>query len=346
MDEKIEAIGEFGLIERITALLAVEAPAGSAVSMGIGDDAAIWTPRAGAAVVVTTDALIEGIHFRLDLMSWADVGHRALAANLSDLASMAARPGVAVVTLGLRPGLLIDEVLDLYRGLARLAARHDCSIVGGDIVAAPTAIALSVTALGEQEVDAHGAGISFRRDAAQPGDLLAVTGPLGLSAAGLRLLLADPVAADADPAVAPLLAAYRRPEPRLAAAAALLAAGVRAGMDLSDGLAGDLPKLCARSGVSAVVDQAALPAPDLVRARFPAAWLDLALRGGEDFELLVALPPTRLAVAQQALVAASCPPLIVIGTVEPPGPTPLWLRTPDGRRVPLAPGAFDHFHAG
>jgi thiamine-monophosphate kinase len=346
MGERIEAIGEFGLIERIAALLAAAAPAGPAVPLGIGDDAAIWTPRAGASVVVTTDALIEGIHFRLDLMSWADIGHRALAANLSDLASMAARPGVAVITLGLRPGLLVEDVLDLYRGLARLAARHGCPVVGGDIVAAPTAIALSVTALGEQAVDERGEAVAFRRDAARPGDLLAVTGPLGQSAAGLRLLLADPTAADADPDVAPLLAAYRRPEPRLAAAAALLAAGVRAGMDLSDGLAGDLPKLCARSGVSAVIDQAALPAPALVRDRFPATWLDLALRGGEDFELLVALPPDRLAVAQQALAAAGCPPLTVIGAVEPPGPTPLWLRAPNGHRTPLAPGAFDHFHAG
>jgi thiamine-monophosphate kinase len=344
VSRRIDEIGEFGLIDRIAALLAAEAPAGPAVQLGIGDDAAIWTPRPGHAVVISTDALIEGVHFRLDLMSWADVGHRALAANLSDLASMAARPGAAVVTLGLRPDLLVEDILDFYRGMARLGVRYACPIVGGDIVAAPAAIAISVTVFGEQARGEDGAGRSLRRDAARPGDLLAVTGPLGLSAAGLRLLLADPAAAARDPDAAPLLAAYRRPEPRVATATALLAAGVHAGMDLSDGLAGDLPKICARSGVSAVVDLAALPVPAAVRERFPDAWLDLALRGGEDFELLVAAPPARLAAAGAALAAAGLPPLTVIGAIEPAGPIPLWLRHPDGRREPLAPGAFDHFH--
>jgi thiamine-monophosphate kinase len=256
---------------------------------------------------------------------------------------MAARPGAAVVTLGLRPGLLVDDVLDLYRGMAGLARRCGCPIVGGDIVASPTAITIGVTVLGEQATDASGAGVSLRRDGARPGDLLAVTGPLGLSAAGLRLLLAGPAAAERDPAAAPLLAAYRRPEPRLAAAEALLAAGVRAGMDLSDGLAGDLPKLCARSGVGAVVDLATLPVPAAVREFFPADWPELALRGGEDFELLVAVSPDRLPAAHAALASRALPPLTIIGAVEPPGPIPLWLRHPDGRREPLAPGAFDHF---
>jgi thiamine-monophosphate kinase len=344
--ERIDDVGEFALIDRIAALLATEAPAGPAVRLGIGDDAAIWAPRPGHAVVITADTLVENIHFRLDLMTWEDIGHRALAANLSDLASMAAAPGGAVVTLGLRPGLLVDDILAFYRGMARLAARHGCPIIGGDVVASPTAITITVTVFGEQRIDAAGAGQSLRRDTARPGDLLAVTGPLGLAAAGLRLLLADPVGADRDAPASPLLAAYRRPEPRVVAGAALLAAGVLAGMDLSDGLAGDLPKLCARSQVSAVVAAASLPVPEIVRARFPDAWLDLALRGGEDFELLVTLPPALLDAANSALTARSEPPLTIIGSIEPPGAVPLWLAHPDGRREPLQPGAYDHFGRG
>ena len=339
----IEELGEFALIDRIAALLAASAPAGAGIQLGIGDDAAVWTPRSGHGIVITTDTLVEVIHFRLDIMTWADIGHRALAVNLSDLAAMGARPGAAVVTLGLRPGLLVEEILAFYRGMARLAARHDCPVIGGDIVASPTAVTITVTAFGEAAPEAAGRPVSLRRDAARPGDLLAVTGPLGLSAAGLRLLLQEPRTTEEPLAVAPLLAAYRRPEPRTVEGEALVAAGVRAGMDLSDGLAGDLPKICARSGVSAVVDAAALPVPPAVTARFPDTWLDLALRGGEDFELLVALPPALLDAANAALAARARPPLTVIGQVEPAGAAPLWLRQPDGRRVPLAPGAYDHF---
>jgi thiamine-monophosphate kinase len=250
------------------------------------------------------------------------------------------------VTLGLRPGLLVDDILAFYRGMARLAARHQCAIIGGDIVASPTAITITITAFGEQRAGPSGRGQSLQRDAARPGDVLAVTGPLGLSAAGLRLLLSDPAGAERDLATRPLVAAYRRPEPRLPASAALLAAGVRAGMDLSDGLAGDLPKICSRSGVSALIDLKALPVPEIVRTRFPADWPDLALRGGEDFELLVTVAPRLLAPANAALVARGLPPLIVIGHIEARNEALLWLAYPDGRREPLSPGAYDHFGRG
>ena len=338
----MDEIGEFGLIERIAALLDQAAPAGDHVALGIGDDAAIWNLGVGAGVVVTTDTLVEEIHFRLDIMSWEDLGHRSLAVNLSDLAAMGALARVAVVTLGLRGDEQVEDVLAFYRGMARLAARHGVAIIGGDIVAAPRAITINVTALGEQATDNDGAGISLRRDAARPGDLLAVTGPLGGSAAGLALLLASG-GDQTDPLASNLLRAYRRPEPRLAEAATIIAAGVRSGMDLSDGLGGDLPKICARSSVSATVEVARLPVPLAVRQRFPDRWLEMALRGGEDFELLIAAPADRLATADKALVDRGLAPLVVIGRVEPPGDQTLWLLHPDGRREPLRPGAFDHF---
>lgn len=352
--ERLDQIGEFALIDRLAALLEDLAPPGPRVQLAIGDDAALWTPRVGSTLAISTDTLVERIHFRLDLMTWQDVGHRALAANLSDLAAMGAQPGAAVVTLGLRGDLLVEDILNLYRGLGTLAARCNCPVIGGDIVASPTAVTLTVTVFGEQPCDAAGRSIALRRDHARPGDRLAVTGPLGLAAAGLRLLLANPGGADRDPAVAPLLAAYRRPEPRPAAGAALLAAGVRCGMDLSDGLAGDLAKICRRSGVGATIDSAALPIPPLLQERFPNDWLELALRGGEDFELLVSLPPALVASAQAALAAHSLPPLHLIGTIEAsepaavattaaPASSPIWLRAPDGSQQRLRPTAFDHF---
>jgi thiamine-monophosphate kinase len=335
---RVDEIGEFALIAQIEALLADEAPGSASLRLGIGDDAAIYQPAPRHSLVITTDALVEGIHFRLDIMDWADVGYRALAANLSDLASMGARAGAAVVTLGLRPGLLVEDVLAFYHGLAGLAARYNCSIAGGDIVASPAAVTVSITAFGECRHERDGTPRCLRRDTARAGDLIAVTGRLGASAAGLSLLLAGRTdAADA------LIRAYRRPEPRLREGSLLLEAGVRTGMDLSDGLAGDLPKICARSRVSAFIDGRALPAPAIVKERFPDTWLDLALRGGEDFELLVTFPPALLGQITTALAAADLPPLTVIGHVEPPGDSPLWFCGDDGQRRPLSPGAYDHF---
>ena len=356
----VAEIGEFALIERLAAALAsvgaagvgpapaaadADEPGGTAM-LGIGDDAAVWTPVPGARAIVTTDSLIEGVHFRLDWTSWRDLGHKALAVNLSDIAAMGGQPRLAVVSLGLTGAEPVAGLLELYRGLGTLAARHGVTVAGGDVVASPDRLGLHVTVIGESWPDLGGRVLT--RAGARPGDLLAVSGPLGLAAAGLRLLLGgagDATAAGDDERA--WLEAHVRPEPRVAYGRLLVEAGASAAMDLSDGLFGDLAKICARSGVAARIELAALPVPDALRRRFPGDWLDLATRAGEDYELLFALPPTALDRFGESCSRESLPPPAMIGAVLPAtaGP-PIVLRRPDGREEPVAGGAFDHFAAG
>ncbi|HTJ27152.1 MAG TPA: thiamine-phosphate kinase [Candidatus Limnocylindria bacterium] len=252
--------------------------------VGIGDDAAVWQPSRNNRSVITTDALVEGVHFTRETMRAQDVGHRALAANLSDVAAMGARPVLATVALGFPHGTDPAWILACYDGMAALAQRTKCAIAGGDITASPV-ILLSITVVGEVR-----ASNLKTRDGARPGDVLAVTGPLGASHAGLRVAR-DGGALTADPAAAGVLAAFRTPEPRLREGRWLGASRhVRALMDSSDGLSTDLGRLCVASGVGATIE--AIPLDPGARRIAELAGDDperYALDGGEDFELLVAI---------------------------------------------------------
>jgi thiamine-monophosphate kinase len=355
--QTVAALGEFALIDRLAAALAEVGAATAPDLLGIGDDAAIWTPTPGTRAVITTDSLIEGVHFRLDWTGWRDLGHKALAVNLSDIAAMGARPRLAVISLGLTGKEPVAGLLDLYRDLGSLAARYDVIVAGGDIVASPDRLGLHVTVIGESWPDADGRLLT--RDSARPGDLLAVSGPLGLSAAGLQFLLwadgSGQKAEGAVPASASLptahrllpiaLAAHHRPEPRIDYGRALVLAGGRTAMDLSDGLFGDLAKICARSKVGARVDEVSLPVLDEVRARFPDEWLKLATRGGEDYELLFAVAPGTLARLRARCAEQGLPEPTVIGEVLPApaaGP-PIRLRRATGVEEGIGGGAYDHF---
>lgn len=336
-EQTVAEIGEFGLIEQLAAALPAAARAGPELALGIGDDAAVWTPGAGNAVVVTIDSLVEAIHFRLEWTDWRSLGHKSLAVNLSDLAAMGASPRLATVTLALRGDERVEDLREFYRGLGALAERTGTRIAGGDIVRSPAALAIHVTALGEAV-----GGRVLRRDGARAGDLVAVSGTLGAAAAGLDLLAGqgNPRAATADL----LIAAHLRPEPRLALGRVLLDYGVTAAMDLSDGLFGDLPKILSASGVSALVALARIPVAASAKALFPDRWLDLATRGGEDYELLFTVPPERwpdLAAAAEAAGAT----VTAIGDVQPADPAgpSLLVRGIDGAVSAVVGGAFDHF---
>ena len=333
----VRNVGEFGLIELLRAALPPTAVAGSSLPIGIGDDAAVWRPAAGEAIVVTTDSLIEGVHFRLDWTDWESLGHKMLAVNLSDLAAMGAAPRLAVLTLGLRGDERIADLRTLYRGAGTLAARTGTLIAGGDVVASPTALTLQVTALGESHD-----GRVLTRAGARPGDLIAVTGTLGAAAAGMRLLAAaidSPrrAAATADH----LIAAHLRPEPRLALGVLLLEHGATAAMDLSDGLLGDLPKILVASQVAARLDAAAIPVAAAVRALFPDDWLALATRGGEDYELLFTAPPTAFDRVRTAAGATATAIGEVVAAL--PGRSRLVMCGLDGQETAVEEGAFDHF---
>jgi thiamine-monophosphate kinase len=333
----LSEVGEFGLITGIGNIARSSRVRSSGLVLGIGDDTAIWQPRPGRAVAITTDTLVEDVHYRNDWIDPKDLGQRALAVNISDLASMGARPRVALVTLALRGTEKDRWVYEIYRGMLAYSHKVHVRVAGGDIVHSPQAASISVTAIGEL----RSADAAMRRDRAQVGDVIAVTGPLGLAAAGVRILKNGNCTLDGAPE---MIRRHQTPTPRLLHGILLSRAGVRCAMDLSDGLLGDLPKICEASDVSALIEEDRLPIPNALRWSFT-DWFDLALRGGEDYELLFTAPPEVYARTEQLFRRCRLAEPIRIGTiVELGGKKPqVTMRHTDLRREVLSPGAFDHF---
>ncbi len=312
--------GEFALIGRLRRLIESGGPGSPDLLVGVGDDAALW--RFGDRVVAsTTDSLVDGVHFRLDIAGWADLGWKALAVNLSDLAAVGAAPRFALITLGLPPATPAGDIERLYGGMLDLARKSGTVLAGGDIVRSPV-LTVTVAVMGEIEL---AAGTDWRsrvllRSGARPGDLVAVTGSLGAAAAGLKLLLEDPAGAGAR---APALV-----YPRLDVAPILVGAGVRTAIDVSDGLVADLGHICEESGVAAEIEAGRVPVhPDAALLFGPEA-LTLALTGGEDYELVF----TGSEAVITGVAARSPVPVAVIGRI---------LDGPAGRVRVLGPGGAE-----
>jgi len=367
-------VGEFALIERLARLIGP--PASPDLLIGIGDDTAVLAagtnvPSSSAAAPATTtagrhwlwtiDAQVEGVHFRRDLMGPEDIGYRAMAVNVSDIAAMGGRPRFALVSLMLPADIKASYIESVYRGLVEAAGAFGVTIAGGNITGHDRLI-LDVTVLGEAPLSG-----AICRHGARPGDKIMVTGRIGSSAAGLWWLLSGekmsrqarpeqvrpeqtqperrPLQGAAEIDIAPLVAAYRRPVPRLAEAAAAVATGaVTAMMDISDGLAGDLHHLCQAGGVGARLDLARIPVHDSARQAAEMAGIDIRewlLGGGEDFELLMAVKPEAVDRVQRAVAEAAGMPATVIGEFRPPSEG-VMLADPEGRLSPLPASGWDH----
>lgn len=286
--------GEFDLIRAFTRALPL---AGEGVVLGPGDDAALLRPPRGEELVATVDAVEEGVHFDARF-SPADIGWKALAVNLSDLAAMGARPLWALVALGVPAGTAPARLAGVARGLGACARRFGIAVAGGNVTRAP-GLSLTVTVVGSAP-----RGRALRREGARPGDAVLVSGTLGEAALGLE-----------PGAPAAFARRQRRPVPRLALGRAL-AGLASAGIDVSDGLVQDLGHLCQASGVGASLRLAELPLSPAYR-RVTAGRADPwapALSGGEDYELCVTVPVRRVPKALAAARAVGTP-LCVVGTV-------------------------------
>jgi thiamine-monophosphate kinase len=328
---KLSDLGEFGFIERLRGLL----PDGR-VEVGIGDDAAVVRMRDGSALVATTDALVEGVHFRLDWSTSADVGFKAVSVNVSDLAAMGAEPRWLLVCLCAPTDLDAGIAEGLYGGMVEAGAIYGTEVIGGDTVRSDELV-ITVTALGELD------GEPMRRSSARAGDVLAVSGPLGRAAAGVNLLLSnDPKDVVPEHAMA-CIDAHRRPVARVREGRRLQDAGIRAAIDISDGLASDAGRLAEASGVAVEIDHELLPVAAEARSvGADRGWdvTQMVLVGGEDLELLVAVPAARAAELDEL-------GLTKVGRVVERGTEveAAWLVR-DGKRQPLGPLGWDHFRRG
>ena len=334
---KVDELGESGLIRLLTDMITGSRTGpGNATAFGmeltvdVGDDAAGWK-LGGITELHTTDTIVEGVHFTRTTTPWEDLGWKLMAANVSDIAAMGGSPLHALITLGIPPEEEVGSIESLYRGALKLGNKYGVRIIGGDVVRSPVFFATVALAGGCE-------GEPMRRSSARPGDHLAVTGELGSSAGGLRILSADvPVRDDVR---ATLSAAHRRPQPRTASGQLLRERGVRAAMDISDGLVEDLTKLCLASGVAARVESELLPVNPHLREAFPDGYTQLALAGGEDYELLFAAPPSLM----DGLRSLLPDPTTVVGEVvagEAGTVTVVDSRT--GQTIATPTGGWDHF---
>jgi len=321
------------VLEAIRHLVATADPA---VVVGVGDDGAVVRCPVDRHLLATCDIQIDGVHFRRPPAAAFDIGWKAMAVNLSDVAAMGGIPRFALVSLALPVDLALAWVEELYRGLTGIGGRYGVTVIGGNLSRTNGPLTVDLTVLGEVEPHAL-----VRRTGARPGDAVLVTGDLGASGAGRRLAAGGIRFPDSER----LIAAHLRPSPRIAEGrVAALSGWATAMIDLSDGLALDLNRLCDAGHLGVRLDARALPIAGDVRhagALLGMEALDLALFGGEDYELLIASPPAHAAALAQCITSQTGTPATVIGTL---------LSPEDGRQVitadgpiPLTARGWDHF---
>ncbi len=335
---RVSDIGEFGLIELVRQwTMAGDAGADSLatdryrISVPNGDDAAAVTfSRGPITELYTTDTMVEGVHFTATTTPWRDLGWKAIASNISDVAAMGGDPATALITLGLTPETLVADIRELYTGMIEICDAYGACIIGGDMVRSPVAfITVALTGLASAS--------PMVRTTAAPGHLVAVSGPVGGSAGGLRQLLAERSVETSG--TSDLATQHRRPFPHVAAGKRLVSAGVGCAMDVSDGLADDLGKLCTASGVAATIYADRVPTPPELKDAFPGDWLDLALYGGEDYVLLFTAPDYIMDAAITLLTEGAA----VIGEITDGDPGAVTIVDASGRAMGRNASGWDHF---
>jgi len=330
---RIAEIGEFGLISKIAALIDEvgdrQSPARRDLLLGIGDDAAAWKSPGGIELI-TTDILVEGVHFDFAYTGWKDLGWKSMAINISDINSMGGRPRYALVSLALPGRRDTEDVLDLYRGILDISNAYGVAVAGGNISASDKVI-INITLTGLAE------GNMLTRASAQHGDLVAVFGFPGLSAAGLKAF-SQFINLDAD-ALRLFKNAHLRPAPDFNNGPLLAGLGVRTAIDISDGLAADLTHICEASGMAATLHLGKLPVHPLLAKYFGPDSLKMSLAGGEDYGLLFTATPDVMKRAN----AAFDPAPVIIGEITAGKPYAVSLFDEGGNPVHIDFSGWDHY---
>jgi thiamine-monophosphate kinase len=327
---KVARLGEFGLIEKFRKIT----PRGHGVSIGIGDDAAC-VEAISHSILLTSDLLIENVHFKLSWTSPFALGYKAVAVNLSDIAAMGGVPLYLVLALGLPPTFHVNEVHRMYRGMRSACAETGVSLVGGDTSSADR-LTISICMVGHAPVQ------PVRRDGAAVGDDIFVTGTLGDSALALNLLQSRTPADSKSRSIGFLLRRHHQPTPRLAAGLSLARAGAATAMiDISDGLLQDLGHVCKASGIGAEIWQKHIPVSSAYRQHTGSSGMHYALGGGEDYELLFCAKPDRRAQITK-LAKSSGVRMTRIGKCVS-AKSGIIVLDESGSRVPVSVKGYDHF---
>jgi thiamine-monophosphate kinase len=322
---KVSELGEFGLID----LLAKMVGGGDErLLIGIGDDAAAWQGDESIQLA-SVDSFIQGVHFTPETTPWSDVGGKALAVNISDIAAMGGIPRYALVSLALPDDSEVEDVAALYNGMLKVSKQYGVSIVGGDISKAPL-VAVTITILGSSPTKRI-----LTRSSAKAGEIVAVTGSLGAAAAGMELLKGK---RKLDPeAETRLKDAFLHPTPHIAEGLLLVEQGVKTAIDISDGLVADLNQICKASQVGARIEVERVPIEPTVKTAFAEGAMELALSGGEDYELIFTASSE---IIERVKKAASVPVTAIGEIVAGKGVT---LTDKQGKPFALKKAGWEHF---
>lgn len=329
---KIRELGEFGFIDRIKKGCLNRK---SGVMAGIGDDCAVLKSSGGSAILLTTDMLVESVHFRCDRTTPFLLGHKSLAVSISDIAAMGGNPKEALVAIAIPKQSEIEFLDGLYDGIKSIAAEYDINLLGGDTVSSPKNLVISITLMGDALEDE----VLYRSGAAI-GDIIFLTGTVGSSAAGLDLAIKSRQFDKKDL----LLAAHFDPVPHVKAGRVIASSkAANSLIDVSDGVASDLGHICTASGVGAIIEFARVPVTELLREyckKYDLSLEELALHGGEDYVLLGTAPENSAGTLEKALKSGDCSFFPIGKITKDKG---IKVQYDDGSIREINNSGFDHF---
>jgi thiamine-monophosphate kinase len=337
--ERVGDIGEFGLIGRINDLLKKEGIRAERVTIGIGDDTASFLPRPGFELLVTCDCMVEGRHYLPKYIGPFDLGRRAMTLNISDIGAMGGKPLYALISLGLKGEIPVQDIENMYRGFLAELSPFGAAIIGGNLTQSGDGMFIDITLIGEVE---QGKGV--RRSGARTGDAILVTGYPGQAAAGLQLLLQSPQ--DSKVLEHTLVRIYNTPSHRALLGMAVASTGWATAMiDTSDGFLGDLGHICEESGVGAELIREKIPVSENLREaaltlrRDP---YDFFLGESDDYELVITCQPRHVESLRSVISRKGPVPVTEVGRITDAS-REINLLFPDGQKRPLKPSSWDHF---